>query len=96
MTGDNIISMILRITNASNQSVHITDTPTREQIQTGKHHPHLGAPHHMMKRNMLRQAQAMQKKIQEVQEEIAQATTEASVGGDAQRSIVAPPSNGSD
>ena len=32
---------------------------------------------------MLRQAQAMQKKIQEMQEEIAQATTEASVDGGA-------------
>lgn len=37
----------------------------------------------MMNRNMLRQAQAMQKKIQEVQEEIAQAKTEASAGGGA-------------
>ena len=37
----------------------------------------------MMNRNMLRQAQAMQKKLQEVQEEIANATTEATAGGGA-------------
>ena len=42
----------------------------------------------MMNRNMLRQAQAMQKKIQEMQEEIAQATTEASVGGGAVKAVV--------
>lgn len=42
----------------------------------------------MMNRNMLRQAQAMQKKIQEVQEEIAQATTEASAGGGAVKATV--------
>ena len=35
----------------------------------------------MMNRNMLRQAQAMQKKIQEMQQEIAVAKSEASVGG---------------
>ena len=35
----------------------------------------------MMNRNMLRQAQAMQKKIQEMQQEIAEAKSEASVGG---------------
>ena len=42
----------------------------------------------MMNRNMLRQAQAMQKKIQEMQEEIAQATTEASAGGGAVKATV--------
>ena len=42
----------------------------------------------MMNRNMLRQAQQMQKKIQEVQEEIASATSEASVGGGAVRAVV--------
>ena len=42
----------------------------------------------MMNRNMLKQAQAMQKKIQEMQEEIAQATTEASVGGGAVKAVV--------
>ncbi len=42
----------------------------------------------MMNRNMLKQAQQMQKKIQEVQEEIAQATTEASVGGGAVKAVV--------
>lgn len=42
----------------------------------------------MMNRNMLRQAQQMQKKMQEMQEEIAQATTEASVGGGAVRAVV--------
>ena len=41
----------------------------------------------MMIRNTLRQAQAMQKKIQEMQEEIAQTTTEASVGGTRVESI---------
>ncbi len=92
----NIFSMIKRITDTSIQSVHILPTPSREQNQTRNHHPHLGAPHHIMNRNMFRQAQAMQKKIQEMQEEIAQATTEASVGGGAQRNIVASPSNRSD
>ncbi len=42
----------------------------------------------MMNRNMLRQAQQMQKKIQEVQEEIANATSEASVGGGAVKAVV--------
>ncbi len=42
----------------------------------------------MFNRKMLRQTQAMQKKIQEMQEEIAQATTEASVGGGAVKAVV--------
>ena len=37
----------------------------------------------MMNRNMLKQAQEMQRKIQLVQQEIAEATSEASVGGGA-------------
>ena len=42
----------------------------------------------MMNRNMLKQAQQMQKKIQEMQEEIATATSEASVGGGAVKAVV--------
>ena len=42
----------------------------------------------MMNRNMLRQAQAMQKKIQQMQEDIATATTEASAGGGAVKAVV--------
>ena len=41
-----------------------------------------------MNRNMLKQAQQMQKKIQEMQEEIATATSEASVGGGAVKAVV--------
>ncbi len=42
----------------------------------------------MMKRNMLKQAQAMQKKIQEMQEEISTARSEASVGGGVVKAVV--------
>ena len=42
----------------------------------------------MMNRNMLRQAQAMQKKIQEMQQEIAEAKSEASVGGGVVKVVV--------
>ena len=42
----------------------------------------------MMNRNMLKQAPQMQKKIQEMQEEIATATSEASVGGGAVKAVV--------
>ena len=42
----------------------------------------------MMNRNMLRQAQAMQKKIQEMQQEIAEARSEASVGGGVVKVVV--------
>ena len=42
----------------------------------------------MMNRNMLKQAQQMQKKIQEMQEEIATTTSEASVGGGAVKAVV--------
>lgn len=41
-----------------------------------------------MNRNMLRQAQAMQKKIQEMQQEIAEAKSEASVGGGVVKVVV--------
>ena len=42
----------------------------------------------MMNRNMLRQAQAMQKKIQDLQQEIAEAKSEASVGGGVVKVVV--------
>ncbi len=42
----------------------------------------------MMNRNMLRQAQAMQKKIQEMQQEIAEAKSEASAGGGVVKVVV--------
>ena len=42
----------------------------------------------MMNRNMLRQAQAMQKKIQDMQQEIAEAKSEASVGGGVVKVVV--------
>ncbi len=42
----------------------------------------------MMNRNMLKQAQEMQRKIQLVQQEIAEATSEASVGGGAVKAVV--------
>jgi len=42
----------------------------------------------MMNRNMMRQAQAMQKKIQQMQEEIAAAKSEASVGGGVVKAVV--------
>ena len=42
----------------------------------------------MMNRNMLRQAQAMQKKIQEMQQEIAEAKSEATVGGGVVKVVV--------
>ncbi len=42
----------------------------------------------MMNRNMLRQAQAMQKKIQDLQQEIADAKSEASVGGGVVKVVV--------
>ena len=42
----------------------------------------------MMNRNMLRQAQAMQKKIQEMQQEIAEAKSEASGGGGVVKVVV--------
>ena len=42
----------------------------------------------MMNRNMLKQAQAMQKKFQEVQQEIAEAKSEASAGGGVVKVVV--------
>ena len=42
----------------------------------------------MMNRNMLKQAQAMQKKMQDIQQEIAVAKSEASVGGGVVKVVV--------
>lgn len=42
----------------------------------------------MMNRNMLKQAQEMQKKLAQVQDEIAQTTTSASAGGGAVSAVV--------